>query len=433
MMRMKGLKYVPGALVLVTATAIGIPGCSAAADAAKGCDGLDVTVGAQAAVKAFSQAAVNLELRAKDVEARFLAVCNKMNADLGLDTTKTTASEACSVLKARVDSAVAAGVTVSAQIVFNCTADVKVQADCEAQCNASLKCDVKAQCEPGKLVVACRGTCDASCEVQKPDFMCNGSCSGTCTATAAVQCLGTCEGSCTAPMWTGSCDVGCSANFSGTCGGMCNGMCDGMNSTGTCNGKCVGTCSANATGSCSAQCMGKFKGGTCSGMCTGSCTGSASAMCNGTCNGTCTFTQPTATCEGECHGSCSAEASPPRCTGTLSCMGAAECQGSCSADASAKVDCSKPQATVVVQGDLKLQQALEAHINEWAVAFNMLTALKDPVAELASKGAATFSALGEVGVSGATCVASGVSAAASASASVSVSVSASASFNASSM
>jgi hypothetical protein len=87
---------------------------------------------------------------------------------------------------------------------------------------------------------------------------------------------------------------------------------------------------------------------------------------------------------------------------------------------------------VVVQGDLKLQQALEAHINDWAVAFNMLTALKDPVAELATKGAATFSAIGDIGAAGAVCVTSGLSAAASASASVSVSVTASASFNASS-
>ena len=56
---------------------------------------------------------------------------------------------------------------------------------------------------------------------------------------------------------------------------------------------------------------------------------------------------------------------------------------------------ARPQATVTVVGDLKLQQALEAHIGDWAVAFNMMTALKDPAAKLASKGLATFQALGD--------------------------------------
>src|SRR5438132_9374114 len=127
MMRMKALKYVPGSLALVFAAAMGINGCSAAKDlenASKGCDGLDVTVAAQATIKSFSDAAANLELRAKQVEAKFLAVCNAMNTDLGEDASKTTAAEACGILKARVDTAVAAGVKVNATVVFNCTADV---------------------------------------------------------------------------------------------------------------------------------------------------------------------------------------------------------------------------------------------------------------------------------------------------------------------
>jgi len=117
----------------------------------------------------------------------------------------------------------------------------------------------------------------------------------------------------------------------------------------------------------------------------------------------------------------------------ISCKGAAECQGSCNANASASVDCSKPVATVVVQGDLKLQQAIEAHLADWAIAFNMMTALQGPVGDLKSKGEAAFTAIGDIGLTGAACVASAGSALVNASASVQVSVSASASFSTKSM
>jgi hypothetical protein len=139
-----------------------------------------------------------------------------------------------------------------------------------------------------------------------------------------------------------------------------------------------------------------------------------------------------ATCTGECHGSCSVEASPPRCTADLRCDASAECRGSCNANAKASVDCSKPQASVVVNGDLKLQQVVEANLNAWAEAVNLTISLKDPAVDLASKGVATFKALGDIGVSGATCVLASMQAAAQAQAHMEVSVSASASFNASS-
>jgi hypothetical protein len=177
--------------------------------------------------------------------------------------------------------------------------------------------------------------------------------------------------------------------------------------------------------------MGNFKGGKCSGMCTGSCTADAGIACNGECNGTCSYTPGMATCSGECHGSCSAEASPPRCTGMLNCQASAECRGSCDANASAKLDCSKPAASVVVNGDLKLQKAIEAHLSGWAEAVNLTIALKDPATRLAAKSVDTFKAIGDIGISGATCALASVQAAGQASASITVSVNASASLNAS--
>ncbi len=430
MMRMQFLKYVPGALIAAGSVAMAINGCAAAKDLQAGCDGLDVNVSAQLTVKAFADACTTLESRAKDVEAKFLAACNAMNSTLGEDTTQTTADKACAVLKARIDKAAAAGVTVTVQFAANCTANVDVQADCEAQCDAKASCDVKASCEPGKLVVACNGSCDAQCDVRAPDFACMGSCEGACTVSANAMCSGTCEGSCDAPMFEGTCDVGCTASFSGTCEGTCDGMCDGTAMMGTCNGKCQGTCTGKATGTCAATCTGVYTGPKCMGMCNGKCTVTGNAMCSGSCNGTCSYTPGTAMCTGECHGTCSAETKPPRCTGTVDCTASAECRGSCNASAKASIDCSHPVATVSVVGDLKLQQALEANIGKWAEAVNLLASLKDPLAQLGGKGVATFQALGDIGTAGISCVGSALSATASASTSIMVSVNASASISA---
>src|SRR5258706_13626731 len=66
-------------------------------------------------------------------------------------------------------------------------------------------------------------------------------------------------------------------------------------------------------------------------------------------------------------------------------------------------------ATVVVQGDLDLQRALEAHIDEWAVAFNELATMKSPLVDLATRSMESFAALGNIGPSGAACVAQGIS------------------------
>jgi len=94
-----------------------------------GCDGLDVTALAQRTVQSFAEAAANLEIRARAVEAKFLTVCNRVNADLGEDVSNTTAAAACGVLKARVDAAVAKGVSVNALILVNCKRRCEVPGD----------------------------------------------------------------------------------------------------------------------------------------------------------------------------------------------------------------------------------------------------------------------------------------------------------------
>src|SRR5450432_2608105 len=76
------------------------------------CGGLDATSKAQATIKAYGEACGKLNTRAAEVEAKWLAVCNAINADLGEDATQTDTAMACAVLNKRVKAALAAGVTV---------------------------------------------------------------------------------------------------------------------------------------------------------------------------------------------------------------------------------------------------------------------------------------------------------------------------------
>lgn len=388
------------------------------------CSGLDATVSAQATLKAYAQATVAVNDAALNVEHKWLAVCNAINADVGEDSSKTTAAEACAVLNARVKSALDKGVKVTLSVQSECHADVNVEADCQAKCKLP-NCDIEAQCEPGKVVVECNGACDGSCDVTAPSVDCMGTCSGKCTADVAVACTGSCTGDCSDLAWNGSCDAGCTAQFSGTCGGTCMGKCDGKDSSGTCAGTCEGSCSADANGSCSAKCTGQFTG-SCKAQCKGSCEAGASAACNGKCEGTCSYTPGMADCKGECHGHCDAEVSPPSCQGTLSCDGAADCQASCKGSASASASCNS-SASLVVDGDADLYAAINGHIGDVKDAFALTLALEKPIANLVGKSAATFSALGDIGVSGASCAVSSAAIAAQASVSINVSVKASAS------
>lgn len=419
---------------LLLFVALGVaPACGSADDgsgAPASCSGLDTKQRAQATLRAYAEAVTALRSRALDVEAKFLSTCNAINADLGLDTSKTTAADACAVLNQRVKLAAQQGVVITPKFEFNCHVDLDAQAKCEGSCQASADCDVMASCRGGDVVVECDGQCSGRCDVTAPDVDCHGSCQGTCSANIEGSCMGECTGTCDAPSFDGTCDAGCSAGFNGTCEGSCKGTCDGNQSEGSCSGLCKGTCSGKATGHCDAQCKGDFHGGECHGTCSGQCAVSAAARCDGTCNGTCSVDPGSAKCQGTCHGECDAAVSPPTCTGKLDCEGSAECHASCQAQASAQVDCPPPHASVVVQGDVELWNALAAHIDDFAEAVNLTIALKDPIADVAGKSIGAFEAVGDVGLSGAACMTSSLQAAVEAQASISVSVQASASIQA---
>jgi hypothetical protein len=381
------VRYVSGLALSTMLGAVMVSnGCSAASGlqaGAQGCDGLDLHAEAQLSVHEWVLALQALDTATSGVEAKWLKVCNEINKDLKLDTSKTTASDACGVLKAYIAAEKATLTIVLTVQPPVCEADLSVEADCQAQCTVAANCDVKASCQPGQLVVDCSGTCDAECDVTAPSFQCMGVCKGECTAGAAVMCQGEC---------------------SGTCDAACNGTCDGKNSTGMCQGTCVGTCG---------------------GMCTGKCTVAAGAMCSGTCNGTCAFTAPQAMCKGQCHGMCTGTASPPTCTGQLNCQAAANCQASCHARASASLNCSPPQTQLTVTGDDNLLSSFQSHLDEIGTAMELTFALRDPIANVAGQTATTLGAVGSVGLAGAKCFADQAQTVTHVQASISVSVSAS--------
>ncbi len=400
---MKTLRLAGWPALALGVLSIGLMDCgSDAVGALQGCNGLNVSAKADATVKAFADAATQLETAAKALEAEWALTCNAINADLGLDTSKKDAAGACGVLNVRVADALKTGVTVTLDVNYSCKAEAKVQASCQGQCAASANCDIKAKCEPGKLAVECKGKCEGSCTA--PSVACAGKCEGKCTAEEPVlACSGTCEGE-------------CEADFSGACGGVCEGKCDGQASTaggsdGNCAGKCEGKCTAKASGQCG-------------GSCKGSCTASGGVECKGTCDGSCTVTQ--GECSGTCHGTCAAEVSPPYCEGKLDCQVDANCQASCDGQASASVKCGGA-TNVVVTGDAKLYAAIVKHQAKIAAAFGATLELKDPIANLASKVGGAIQGMADITAAGTTCMVSSLSATARAQASISVSVNASAS------
>jgi hypothetical protein len=157
----KGFRFLAGPALVVAMALPFAGGCSAkdAAAAAQGCGGLDVKAQADLTVSAFADAADSLKAAALKVEAQWATVCNAINKDLNLDTTKTDAAGACGVLNARIKTALAAGVTVSVSATYECKADVKLEASCQGECAAKAGCDIEASCSPGELSGTCSGSC----------------------------------------------------------------------------------------------------------------------------------------------------------------------------------------------------------------------------------------------------------------------------------
>jgi hypothetical protein len=184
-----------------------------------------------------------------------------------------------------------------------CAMSALAKAECQGRC-AGQPCDADAQpptCEGGKLVVACRGSCEGE-SGSSVDCVgsCAGSCEGACTSQGGVECAGFCDG---------ACDV--STDQNGNCNGTCQGTCEAVEPNVTCEGSCDGSCSASCEGSAEAAVL--------------------------------------------CGGSCSGESEPLRCEGgTLrgGCAADATCEAFCNADVAAKALCTPTTVQVRITGQI---------------------------------------------------------------------------------
>lgn len=221
----------------------GIPGLE--------CDGLKtgdfsqlkLQGGAEATVKSFLGATVELDKFVIDMEAGLIESCQEFGKALNMNEAELKAEpnkgdgakKVCDLVTAKIDSMIKAAGNVELELIFDeprCEADIEAMESCFAECDPAFK--------PGRAEIECEGG-EISGE-------CSGKCEGKCALEAGAEC-------------------------SGECAGDCEGKCDGKDASGHCEGKCEGKCSAECTveakgeckGSCRGKCDVKMKAPSCSG------------------------------------------------------------------------------------------------------------------------------------------------------------------------
>lgn len=382
---------------------------------------------AEATVKLYAQTSADLSDRVTKLKARFTAVCNAVNRDLGLPE-GAEIHEACNRIADRVTAAnnIAATpdggtrpVWVNVKFDVSCDLDGAAAATCTAQCSDKKNCDAVATCPPGQKRGTCAGNCSA-CAVEGKPAACKGSCNGTCdvpSADAGVQglpaCQGECRGTCNAPNWLGACSAGCISGFRGLCNGTCTGACDNVpydggapdpdagpeagapQGSGTCAGVCTGSCAGEATGSCVTPCKGQFAGGACPGPgnCVGTCSGVGIA-CVTTCDGVCTSS--TGACGATCAGECGGTLSAAKCAVAPACEANPICAGVCALRAAIATTCPPSGIDIRVGGDYKLPTALKNHAAEFSAAAREATLLSNNISGVLQRTPSEFRAIGVV-------------------------------------
>lgn len=168
---------------------------------------------ANASIRAFVQAAGDLDRLAAKVEADVSGACERMGRDLDIPAAQMGMSteSKCAAVAAKIDAILKAGASVSMKANVTppeCKVSADAYAQCSGQCSAQVDPgSVVANCEPAKLSGICEGTCGGTC-----DGVCRGDCSGECSAKdASGKCAGKCSGTC-----SGKCEATCHAKCTGT-------------------------------------------------------------------------------------------------------------------------------------------------------------------------------------------------------------------------
>lgn len=144
-------------------------------------------------IKAFLDAAVELDGRVTAVENSVKDACAVMAGELGIPAegdTKTlcdaVAKELRASLQAGLKAEAAMKVTYKPAV---CKVDASVAAKAAAECEGKAEADVAVKCE-GTCSGTCQGACSGTCKAKNADGSCNGECQGTCQGS----CSGGCDG-----------------------------------------------------------------------------------------------------------------------------------------------------------------------------------------------------------------------------------------------
>jgi hypothetical protein len=413
------------------------------------------------AIRTYVEATDGVLAGLTDVRNQLMAVCQKMDAELG-EPTGNDVRTACQPINRRGTTALKS-LPPSPQVPawYNviapdaCQTDPTAEATCLTTCSGP--CDVS-KCAGGAQGV-CAGTCKGVC-AKLGNVACNGACMGTCK-NSANTCTGECQGACDDIAFMGGrCDEGCGAiamfpdpmlgPFFGSCKGTCTGSCDGKPANGgfppppdpdagadaeapippdlsaapgnCASGYCVGICDKDSSGQCFTGCAGKFSEGMCQGTCTGDCVAGLGTGCvststadpdggtPATCDGICV--EPTApegsACEGFCQGECSQPMTDIQCTGALGCGQNTECSLACQAKAALSAQCAPP-AVVEVESvtDRELYAVLKKYGPELSMILQRLAFLRTAEAAIASRTVPNFEAVGPLRDLERVCIAKG--------------------------
>jgi hypothetical protein len=203
-------------------------------------------------LRAFVQAAKELNGVAAQAEAEAADACLRMGRDLGIPPQQMAprsndpgarAEAACFAVGNAVDAILRSGVQVRVSATPPaCQATAQAYAQCSGSCQVEVDPgQIVARCEPARLSGYCQGQCSGHC-----DGRCMGQCNGQCTQRdARGQCVGQCSGEC-----YGSCDATCHARCNGT---WQSPRCEGTVRPPSADAECDASCKAHAsfTASCS--------------------------------------------------------------------------------------------------------------------------------------------------------------------------------------
>lgn len=199
---------------------------------------------AEATVKGFLNASVELDKFVVEMEAGLIASCQEFGTALGMDEAELKAEpkggegakKVCDAVIAKIGAMYEAAGSLELELKFEeprCEVDLAALESCWAECDAAFKPgSAEVECEGGEISGECSGKCEGECSLEA-GAECSGECKGTCEGKCeGKDSSGSCDGKC-----EGKCSGECVVEAKGECGGTCRGKCDVKMEAPSCSGE----------------------------------------------------------------------------------------------------------------------------------------------------------------------------------------------------